>query len=74
MLLFRNPFRPNYQFVFELKYLKKKEAAQLNETAAEAEKQLRGYLQSKELKARADLKAWIVVFVGDKAKLMKEIP
>ena len=73
MLLFREPFRPNYQFIFELKYLKKKESKQLKQTALDAENQLRQYLQTEELKSKKDLKAWVIVFVGDKAEVLREI-
>lgn len=73
MLLFRKPIRPNYQFVFELKYLKKSEASDLDNQVIEAENQLRGYLQSDELKQLNSLKAWVIVFIGDQLGQAKEL-
>lgn len=73
MLLYRKPILPNYQFIFELKYLKKSEANQLESEVADAQKQLKGYLQSEEVKKLASLKAWVIVFVGDDIGQVKEI-
>lgn len=73
MLLYRKPIQPNYQFIIELKYLKKSELDQLDAKFAEAETQLQGYLQSPEIKALDSLKAWAVVFVGDQVRKVKEI-
>ncbi len=67
LLVRRPPFQPNYQFIFELKYLAKKKASKLEEIKKEAEIQLREYLQSDKIKELGDdLKAYIVVFVGNK--------
>lgn len=67
LLVRRPPFQPNYQFIFELKYLSKKKASKLEETKKEAETQLKEYLQSEKIKELGDdLKAYIVVFVGNK--------
>lgn len=73
MLLYRKPILPNYQFIVELKYLKKSEASQLKSKVQEAEKQLRGYLQSPEIQALSSLKAWSIVFIGDQIGQVVEI-
>jgi hypothetical protein len=54
------------QFVFELKYLKKSEAKQLKSKQAEAKKQLKKYLELPEVKSWENLKAYTIVFVGEK--------
>ncbi|MBF0103050.1 MAG: AAA family ATPase [Desulfobacterales bacterium] len=73
MLLYRPPFFPNYQFVFELKYLKKSEAALLEKTTQSAINQLNAYLQNEELRSLKNLKAYVVIFVGTEANVVQEI-
>lgn len=73
MLLYRKPILPNYQFIFELKYLKKSEADKLSTKVTEAKKQLRDYLQSPEVKDLSSLKAWSIVFVGDQLGQTSEV-
>jgi len=81
MLLYRPPYWPKYQFVFELKYLKKKQADQLEAVTQAAKEQLRGYLQSKELydfvvrpeAGMETMKGYVVVFVGAEAKVVEEV-
>ena len=66
----REPFPAPHQFAFELKYLKKQEAQRLDATVAQAREQLQGCLQmvgpghALDLRSLADLRAWVVVFVG----------
>lgn len=60
--------RVNHNFVFELKYLKKSDAARLEESARAAKSQLEGYLQTPDLRQIPDLRAYAIVFVGDEAK------
>ena len=83
MFLYRPPYYPNYQFVFELKYLKKTktDAKNITETTNVAKSQLQQYLQSKELQdfvvrpeaGMETVKAYIVVFVGEKAEVVEEV-
>jgi hypothetical protein len=62
----RNRHRPHFQYVFEFKYLKKEEEGKLEATQAEAEKQLRFYLENDEiLKSTQKLRAFTVVVVKD---------
>jgi hypothetical protein len=58
----------NWSFAFELKYLKKKDAAQLPAKAEEAKTQLEGYLQTEDLQRVDRLAAYAIVFVGAEAK------
>lgn len=81
LFLYRPPHFPKYQFVFEIKYLKKKDAARLNTVREEAVAQLRGYLGSPELQAFINrpgrgmetVRAYVVVFVGEQAQVVEEI-
>ena len=65
MFLERAPFRPEFEFVFEIKYLKKADAARLDEVSALAEAQLRTYLKADLLQNRPKLKAYTLVFLGN---------
>ncbi len=69
----REPFPAPHQFVFELKYLRKKEADRLDQVAAEARTQMQGYLQSKLLRDMPDLRAWVIVFVGTEVGVVEEV-
>lgn len=70
LLTRRPPIEPNYQFAFELKYLKQAEADQVETKKAEALAQMQAYLQHDQLRTLSDLRAWIVVFVGPKAQVV----
>ncbi len=69
----RPPYEPPYQFIFELKFLYKKDAHQLEEVRARARQQLKEYLQADRLKELEDLRAWLLVFVGTEAKVVEEV-
>ncbi len=73
LLLRRQPFPAPYQFAFELKYLKQKDAHRLDAVIAEATAQLRGYLQSETLGKLPDLRAWLLVFVGTEVGFAGEV-
>ena len=73
MFLYRNPFKPPYQFIFELKYLKKGDKEEVEATKKEALKQMRNYLATSEIKRLENLKAYVIVFVGEKAEVVEEI-
>jgi hypothetical protein len=58
----------NWSFAFEVKYLKKKDAALLSAKAEEAKTQLESYLQTEDLQRVDQLAAYSIVFVGPEAK------
>jgi len=72
MFLYRPPFFPNYQFLFELKYLKKTERSKLEQRCKEAKSQVRAYLDFEEVKQLEHLRSWVVVFVGERAEVVEE--
>ena len=59
-------FHINYQFVFEIKYLKKTDAAQLPQVQAEAIEQLTKYAGDERLHPFGKLTKYAIVFVGNK--------
>jgi hypothetical protein len=62
----RNRHLTHFEYVFEFKYLKKEEESKLEDTQAEAEKQLRFYLENDEiLKSKQKLRAFTAVVVKD---------
>ena len=66
LLMRRPPYQPNYQFIFELKYLPKKKASKLEDEKKAAITQLKKYLADDKIqKLGNDLKAYAVVFVGN---------
>lgn len=74
LLTRRPPIDPNYQFAFELKFLKLADADQLEAKKDEALGQMQDYLQHDKLRALTDLRAWVVVFVGPKAQIILSVP
>ncbi len=66
MYLYRKPYKPNYQFLFELKYLKTSESNKLNKAIDEAEVQVKNYLSKLETGNLENLIAYAIVFVGKK--------
>lgn len=60
--------RINWNFAFELKYLKKSESKHLAVKAQEARAQMESYLQTDDLRRIPSLAAYAIVFVGPKAK------
>lgn len=73
LLTRRPPIDPNYQFAFELKYLKQSDAHKLADIKAEGLAQLQGYLQHDDLRVLSDLRAWLIVFVGTEAEVVTEV-
>ena len=73
LFLYRQPYAPNYQFLFELKYLKKKERQKLNAVRKEAINQVKGYKKLPEVLQLENLKTWVIVFVGEKAMVVEEV-
>ena len=70
LLTRRPPIDPNYQFAFELKYLKQQDADQLEAVKTAGLAQLQAYLGHEKLRGLADLRAWLIVFVGPKAQVV----
>ena len=72
LLTRRPPYQPTYQFVFELKYLKKKQANQLEKIKANAVTQLETYLKNDPtLKSLENLKAYIIIFTIDSGTIVE---
>lgn len=65
LLLERNPFKVDHQFLFELKYYKKKDGLQGRQAKkAEGLEQVRGYLRLPEIKDLKKLKACVLLTNG----------
>jgi hypothetical protein len=73
MFLYRPPYFPNYQFLIELKYLKKTQANKLKQITNDAKNQIKDYLALEEIKNLENLKSWVIVFVGKKAEVIEEV-
>jgi ribosomal protein S8 len=74
MFLYRPPFSPKYQFLFELKYLKKSERKKkLEQISKSAKNKKKVYLDLEEIKQLQNLKSWVIVFVGEKAEVVEEV-
>jgi Predicted AAA-ATPase/PD-(D/E)XK nuclease superfamily len=73
MLLRRKPFIMPHQFAFELKYRPKAGAKAIKTVSDATTEQLQGYLQTEELTEVENLRAWVIVFVGAKAKFVKQL-
>ena len=58
--------KPNFEVAFELKYEKKGGKKLLENIFTHAFEQLKGYLQTPKFSARPNIKAWVVVVIGDK--------
>ncbi|MBF0451310.1 MAG: AAA family ATPase [Candidatus Magnetomorum sp.] len=72
MFLYRPPFFPKYQFLFELKYLSKAGEKALKTKTDEAVAQVNQYLQCEEIQRLKNLKAYVLIFVGSEIKIVKE--
>ncbi|MCO6490024.1 MAG: AAA family ATPase [Phaeodactylibacter sp.] len=71
LLIKRPPFETKYQFVLELKYLKKEAAARAEAVKKEAVGQLRRYLQFDDyLQNLENLKAYVLLFVGNEGEVV----
>ncbi|WP_446008342.1 AAA family ATPase [Candidatus Electrothrix sp.] len=65
LLLERNPFKVRYQFLFELKYSKKKDGAKgLEEKRAEGIRQIKEYQQLADIQQISDLKSYLLLTDG----------
>ena len=72
-MLHRPPFPAPYQSAFELKFVKKKDAAQLDEKIAGGRKQLQSNLAHDYLRELADLRAWLMVLLGTDVAHLEEV-
>ena len=68
-----NRFRPKYEHLFELKYIKKENAGKLDEVRNAGIEQVKGYPALEEVKAISNLKAWLIIFTGDVCSECREI-
>ncbi|MEM6264027.1 MAG: AAA family ATPase [Bacteroidota bacterium] len=74
LLLLRQPaIETPYQFAFELKYLKQKDASKLAKVTEEGRIQLRRYLSAPELQSQPNLRAWLVICIGTEIKVIEEV-
>ena len=72
LLATRPPFPTKYQVVIELKYLKKEAAKQANVVKKQAVNQLKAYLKHDDyLQNLKDLKAYVVMFVGNEGQFVE---
>ena len=71
MLVRRQPFNPPYQFIFEIKYLKKGDEAQLSAKQEEARLQLAEYMKTEHVRMWGDMVKYVLVFVGNKGYVME---
>ncbi len=72
LLLKRPPFEPKFQFVIEFKYVKKQDAQKAKSTKEAAINQLKAYLKHSDyLQQLKDLKAYVIVFVGNKGEVIE---
>ena len=84
ILLQKRPNRETrYNFVFELKYLKKADKnkknvqtgeKQIDKVIKDARQQLANYLQTDDAKRLVNLKAWLLILVGRDWHLVEEMP
>ena len=73
LFLRTNRFRPKYQHLFELKYIKKENAGKLDEVRTAGIEQVKGYLALDEVKRISNLKFWLIIFTGDVCSECREI-
>ena len=83
LLLKRPNIETRYNFIFELKYIKKtdknkKDAVtsekKIDTITKEARQQLHNYLQTEAAKRVPNLKAWVLILVGREWHLIEEMP
>ncbi len=65
LFLHTNRFRPKYEHLFDIKYIKKENAGKRDEVRTAGIEQVKGYLASEEIKAISNLRAWLIIFTGD---------
>ncbi len=73
MLLERSPFDVNFQYLFELKFCKKKDANTKNNWEQKKQqgiKQIQGYLQLADIKPLKNLKSYLIISNGDDLEML----
>ena len=73
LFLHRPPFFPKYQFLFELKYVSKAGEKSLKNQTNKAVTQVKEYLAFEEIRRLNNLKAYVLIVVGNEIKVIKEI-
>lgn len=61
-----------YEWIIELKYLKKSETAELEKTKIEGMRQLKRYAESREIAEQSNVKQALVIFIGKDAVVILE--
>jgi hypothetical protein len=83
LLLKRPTIETKYNFIFELKYIKKGDKTKqdpktgekhVDKIKKEAHQQLVGYLQTDNAKRIPSLKAWLLILVGREWQVIEEVP
>ncbi len=69
MLLQRSPFDINYQYLFELKFSKKKNK-DWEQKKQQGIEQIKGYLKLKDIRSLKNLKSYLVISNGDKLEML----
>ncbi|MFK5987080.1 MAG: AAA family ATPase, partial [Pseudomonadota bacterium] len=69
MLLQRNPFEVNYQYLFELKFCKKKNN-DWEQNKKEGIEQIQGYLKLDDIKRLENLKSYLIISNGDELDMV----
>lgn len=66
LVLWRRPplMQPKHQHLIELKYLKKQDAARIEEVIADGRSQLQQYLSHPDISRHGDVLGWLLVVVG----------
>lgn len=75
VFLAREPWKPDYNAIFELKYLKMKDATKerIGEVMDDGIRQLMQYSLSPELSSIDNLKKWVLVFSGDTCVAIRDV-
>ena len=69
MLLQRSPFEVNYQYLFELKFSKKKDK-DWEQKKQQGIKQIQGYLQLEDIQGLENLKSYLILSNGDELEMI----
>jgi len=77
-LLKREPMKPEFYAIFEVKYIRKSDYEKYGQMIVEEKKnevmsQISKYASSEELTALTNLKKWVVVFAGDQCVVNMEV-
>lgn len=73
MFLDSQNYIPKHQQLFEIKYLKKEDAGQLEEVKKSAVKQVDSYMKLEEIKELSNLRFWIIIFTAGICSWVSEV-